>query len=334
MTMRFPLKLQLDLFRYIAQQKRAGNEHFPLVLMLEPLHACNLACAGCGRIVEYEDTYYDKMSLQECFDAIDECGAPIVSVCGGEPLIYKPTPDLLQGCFERGKHVQLCTNAILLDRFMEKVPPHPNLTIQVHLDGMRETHDRVVCQDGVFDTVVPQMKRAVERGYRVSTNTTIFKDTSLSELEELFTMLDDMGVHGFLITPGFAYEVLDNDIYLAKEETHAKFREIREIARRHKVMSTPLYLDFLTGERDLDCSPWANVTRNPRGWKGPCYLITDAHYATYRELLDSTDWEFFAQRRDKRCENCKLHSGFEASAAETLTRSPKDALRFAQWVVR
>jgi len=334
MTMRFPLRLQYDLFRYIAQQKRAGRRHYPLVLMLEPLHACNLACAGCGRIVEYEDTYYDKMTLQECLDSVDECGAPIVSVCGGEPLIYKPTPDLLRGCFERGKHVQLCTNAILLDKFMEKVPPHANLTIQVHLDGMRETHDRVVCQTGVFDTVVPQMKRAVERGYRVSTNTTIYRDTSLEELEELFTMLDGMGVHGFLITPGYAYEVLDNDIYLAKQEVHEKFRKIREIAKRHKVLSTPLYLDFLTGDRDLDCTPWANVTRNPRGWKGPCYLITDTHYQTYRELLESTDWEFFSQRRDKRCENCKLHSGFEASAAETLTRSPKDALRFATWVVR
>lgn len=332
--MRFPLRLQYDLFRYIAQQKRAGKRHYPLVLMLEPLHACNLACAGCGRIVEYEDTYYDKMTLQECLDSVDECGAPIVSVCGGEPLIYKPTPDLLRGCFERGKHVQLCTNAILLDRFMEKIPPHPNLTIQVHLDGMRETHDRVVCQEGVFDAIVPQMKRAVERGYRVSTNTTIYKDTSLAELEELFTMLDGMGVHGFLITPGYAYEVLDNDIYLAKQEVHEKFRKIREIAKRHKVLSTPLYLDFLTGDRDLDCTPWANVTRNPRGWKGPCYLITDSHYKTYRELLESTDWEFFSQRRDKRCENCKLHSGFEASAAETLTRSPKDALRFASWVVR
>ncbi|HBZ72556.1 MAG TPA: adenosyl-hopene transferase HpnH [Deltaproteobacteria bacterium] len=332
--MRFPLRLQYDLFRYIAKQKRAGRQHYPLVLMLEPLHACNLACAGCGRIVEYEDTYYDKLTLQECLDSVDECGAPVVSVCGGEPLIYKPTPDLLRGCFERGKHVQLCTNAILLDKFMEKVPPHTNLTIQVHLDGMRETHDRLVCQEGVFDTVVPQMKRAVERGYRVSTNTTIYKDTSLEELEELFTMLDGMGVHGFLITPGYAYQVLDNDIYLAKQEVHEKFREIREIAKRHKVLSTPLYLDFLTGDRDLDCTPWANVTRNPRGWKGPCYLITDTHYKTYRELVESTDWAFFSQRRDKRCENCKLHSGFEASAAETVTRSPKEALRFANWVVR
>jgi len=332
--MRFPIGLTASLTAHILRKKLAGERFVPLVLMLEPLFACNLNCATCGRIREYRDRVSETMSVEDCLESSRECGAPIVSVCGGEPLIYKPTPDLLKGCFERGKHVQLCTNAILLDRFMDKVPPHPNLTIQVHLDGMRETHDRVVCQEGVFDTVMPQMKRAVLRGYRVSTNTTIFKDTSLQELEELFTLLDDMGVHGFLITPGFAYEVLDNDIYLAKEETHAKFRDIREIARRHKVMSTPLYLDFLTGDRDLDCSPWANVTRNPRGWKGPCYLITDAHYATYRELLDSTDWEFFAQRRDKRCENCKLHSGFEASAAETLTRSPKDALRFAQWVVR
>ena len=332
--MRFPLRLQIDLFRYIARQKRAGNQHYPLVLMLEPLHACNLACAGCGRIVEYEDTYYDKMTLEECLGAVDECGAPIVSVCGGEPLIYKAYPELLQGCFARKKHVQLCTNAILLDRFMEKVPPHPNLTIQVHLDGMRETHDRSVCKEGVFDTVIPQMERAVQRGYRVCTNTTIFKDTSDEELEELFSMLDRMGVHGFLITPGYAYEVLGNDIYLAKEEVHERFRRIAEIARHHKVLSTPRYLEFLTGERDLSCSPWANVTRNPRGWKGPCYLITDAHYATYRDLMEETDWEFFRERRDKRCENCKLHSGFEASAAEAVASNPRDMLQFARWVVR
>jgi hopanoid biosynthesis associated radical SAM protein HpnH len=332
--MRFPIRLQFDLFRYIAKQRLSGRKHYPLVLMLEPLHACNLACAGCGRIVEYEETYYDKMSLDECFESIDECGAPIVSVCGGEPLIYKQYPELLQGCFDRGKHVQLCTNAILLDRFMEKVPPHANLTIQVHLDGMRETHDRSVCEEGVFDKVIPQMKRAVEKGYRVSTNTTIFKDTSDEELEAMFTMLDDMGVHGFLITPGYAYQVLDNDIYMAKEEVHRRFHRIKEIAQRHKVLSTPLYLKFLTGERDLLCSPWANVTRNPRGWKGPCYLITDGHYKTYRELMETTDWEFFHQRRDKRCENCKLHSGFEASAAEELTRSFSDALEFGRWVVR
>jgi hopanoid biosynthesis associated radical SAM protein HpnH len=332
--MRFPLRLQLDLFRHIARQKRAGRKHFPLVLMLEPLHACNLACAGCGRIVEYEDTYYDKMSLEECLASIDECDAPIVSVCGGEPLIYKPYPELLQGCFERGRHVQLCTNAILLDRFMEKVPPHPNLMIQVHLDGMRETHDRSVCKEGVFDTIMPQMRRAVERGYRVCTNTTIFKDTTDEELEELFTTLDAMGVHGFLITPGYAYEVLDNDIYLAKEDVHQRFRRIAEIARRHKVLSTPRYLEFLTGERDLSCSPWANVTRNPRGWKGPCYLITDGHYESYRELMEQTDWEFFKERRDKRCENCKLHSGFEASAAQEVASSPRDALRFLRWVAQ
>jgi hopanoid biosynthesis associated radical SAM protein HpnH len=332
--MRFPLQLQTDLFRYIARQKRAGNEHFPLVLMLEPLHACNLACAGCGRIVEYEDTYHEKMSLEECLGAVDECGAPIVSLCGGEPLIWKRYPELLQGCFERGKHVQLCTNALLLDRFMEKVPAHPNLTLQVHLDGMRETHDRSVCEEGVFDAVIPQMRRAVERGYRVCTNTTIFKETTDEELDALFTMLDDMGVHGFLVTPGFHYEVLHNDIYLAKEEVHGRFRRIVEIARRHKVLSTPRYLEFLTGDRELHCSPWANPTRNPRGWKGPCYLITDAHYPSYRELMEDTDWEFFRERRDRRCENCKLHSGFEASAAEEVTRNLWDMLRFVRWVVR
>lgn len=332
--MRFPVRLQYDLFRYIAKQRMAGRKHYPLVLMLEPLHACNLACAGCGRIVEYEDTYYDKMSLDECFQSMDECGAPIVSICGGEPLIYKQYPELIQGTLARGKHIQLCTNAILLDRFMEKVPPHPNLMIQVHLDGMRETHDRSVCEPGVFDKVIPQMQRAVDRGYRVCTNTTIFKETSDEELEELFGMLDRMGVHGFLITPGYAYQVLGNDIYMAKQEVHRRFERIAEIARRHKVLSTPLYLRFLTGERDLLCSPWANVTRNPRGWKGPCYLITDAHYKTYRELMEATDWEFFRQRRDKRCENCKLHSGFEASAAEQVTRSFSDALEFARWVVR
>lgn len=332
--MRFPVQLQWDLFRYLARQKAAGNRHAPLVLMLEPLHACNLACAGCGRIVEYEDTYHDKLPLEACLGAVDECGAPVVSVCGGEPLLWKPLPELLRGCFDRGRHVQLCTNGILLDRFMDKVPPHPNLTLQVHLDGMRDTHDRVVCEEGVFDKVVPQMRRAVERGYRVCTNTTIYRDTSDEELAELFAFLDEMGVHGFLITPGYAYEVLENDIYMVKEEVHERFRRIRSLAAKHRVLSTPVYLDFLAGERDLDCTPWANVTFNPRGWKGPCYLITDRHYETYRELLEGTDWEFFAQRRDKRCENCKLHSGFEASAARVVASEPRQALRFARWVVR
>jgi len=329
--MRVPLRLMIDLSRYMVRKKRSGDQYFPLVLMLEPLHACNLACIGCGRIVEYKDTIRDQMPLEEALASADEAGAPIVSICGGEPLMYKHIVPLTKGLIERKRHVQICTNALLLERFVKQVEPSIYLSFNVHIDGMRETHDRVVDRDGVFDTCVRMIEMLKQKGYRVQTNSTIFRETSADEIEELIKTLAGLGVDGMLLTPGYHYQVLENDIYLTKDEMPLKFKRVRKLAEDYKIMNTPIYLDYLTGERDLMCSPWTTVTRNPRGWKGPCYLITNGHYKTFAELHQATDWEFYRTKQDFRCRDCKLHSGFEGTVALGVGKNLKDTWAMARY---
>ncbi len=332
--MRVPLRLMVDLARYMTRKKRSGEQYFPLVLMLEPLHACNLACIGCGRIVEYKDTIRDQMPLEEALASADEAGAPIVSICGGEPLMYKHIVPLTKGLIERKRHVQICTNALLLERFVKQVEPSVYLSFNVHIDGMRETHDRVVDRDGVFDTCVRMIKMLKAKGYRVQTNSTIFRETSADEIEELIKMLAGLHVDGMLLTPGYHYQVLENDIYLKKEEMPVKFKRVRKLAEDYKIMNTPIYLDYLTGDRDLLCSPWTTVTRNPRGWKGPCYLITNGHYKTFTELHQATDWEFYRTKQDFRCRDCKLHSGFEGTVALDVGKNLKDTWSMARYYLQ
>jgi hopanoid biosynthesis associated radical SAM protein HpnH len=331
--MRMPLRLMLDLGRYIRKMKRSGNQYFPLVLMLEPLHACNLACIGCGRIVEYKDSIRDQMPLEESLGAAEEAGAPIVSICGGEPLMYKHIVPLTKGLIERQRHVQICTNAILLERFIKQVPPDPYLSFNIHLDGMRETHDRVVDRQGVFDTCVRMIKLLKEKGYRVQTNSTIFRETSAEEIEELVKMLASLKVDGMLVTPGYHYQVLTNDIYLKSDEMPYKFQRVKKLAEDYKIINTPLYLEYLVGDRDLLCSPWTTVTRNPRGWKGPCYLITNGHYGSFKELLEATDWEYYRTKQDPRCKDCKLHSGFEGTAALQFGQNIRDSWKMVRHYV-
>ncbi len=303
--MRVPLKLMLDLGRYMRRKRRAGEKYFPLVLMLEPLHACNLACIGCGRIVEYKDTIRDQMPLEEALSAADEADAPIVSICGGEPLMYKHIVPLTKGLIERQRHVQICTNALLLERFIRQVEPSPYLCFNVHIDGMRETHDRVVDRDGVFDTCVRMIKLLKEKGYRVQTNSTIFRETGAEEIEELVKMLGALGVDGMLLTPGYHYQVLTNDdIYLKREEMPAKLKRVRKLAD--------------------------TVTRNPQGWKGPCYLITNGHYKTFSQMHEATDWEYYRTKQDIRCRDCKLHSGFEGTVALQFGENLKDSWRMVR----
>ncbi|HEY2104838.1 MAG TPA: adenosyl-hopene transferase HpnH [Candidatus Binataceae bacterium] len=329
--MRMRFKLMTDLARYMSRQKRAGNKYFPIVLMLEPLHACNLACVGCGRIVEYKDTIRDQMTLDEALGAAAEANAPIVSICGGEPLIYKHIVPLTRGLIERGRHTMICTNALLIERFIKQVPPSPYLSFNIHLDGMRETHDRVVDRDGVFDTCIRMIKLLKEKGYWVQTNTTVFRETTAEEIEEMVTMLGTLGVDGMLLSPGYHYQVLTNDIYLKSEETPEKFRRVKKLADDYKIINTPIYLEYLTGERDLLCSPWTTVTRNPRGWKGPCYLITNGHYQTYNELHQAIDWEFYRTKQDIRCRDCKMHSGFEGTVAMDFGKNLKDSWKMVRY---
>jgi hopanoid biosynthesis associated radical SAM protein HpnH len=333
--MRVPLRQMIDLGRYMSRKKRAGEKYFPLVLMLEPLHACNLACIGCGRIVEYKDTIRDQMPLEEAVGAASEADAPIVSICGGEPLMYKHIVPLTKRLIEEQKrHVMICTNAILIERFVKQVEPSRYLSFNLHIDGMRETNDRILNRAGHFDTVVKMIKLLKERGYRVQTNSTIFRETSADEVDELVKFLGDMGVDGILLTPGYHYQVLNNDeIYLKKEEMPKKFERVRKLADDYKIINTPIYLDYLVGERDLLCSPWTTVTRNPRGWKGPCYLITNGHYKTFSELHAATDWEYYRTKQDVRCRDCKLHSGFEGTVAMDFGKNLKDSWRMVRHYV-
>ena len=328
--MRIPLKQMTDLVRYLSRKKRSGEKYFPLVLMLEPLHACNLACIGCGRIVEYKDTIRDQMPLDEALGAADEADAPIVSICGGEPLMYKHIVALTKGLIERRRHVQICTNALLLERFVKHVEPNPYLSFNVHIDGMKETHDRVVDRDGVFDTCVKMIKMLKEKKYRVQTNTTVFRETTADELEELIKMLTALKVDGMLVTPGYHYQVLTNDIYLKNDEMPAKFRRVKKLAEDYKIINTPIYLEYLTGDRDLLCSPWTTVTRNPRGWKGPCYLITNGHYQSFKEMHAATDWEYYRTKQDFRCRDCKLHSGFEGTTALEFGKNFRDSYKMVR----
>jgi hopanoid biosynthesis associated radical SAM protein HpnH len=333
--MRMPFKQMMDLGRYIQRSKRSGEKYFPLVLMLEPLHACNLACIGCGRIVEYKETIRDMMPLEEALGSAEECGAPLVSICGGEPLMYKHIVPLTQRLIEeQHRHVMICTNAILLERFVRQMPPSPYLSFNIHLDGMRDTNDRIVDRKGHFDIVVKMIKMLKERGYRVQTNTTVFREHTGQELEEMVKFLTSLGVDGMLLSPGYHYEVLANgDLYTKNGDMPAKFRRVRDMSHDYRIINTPIYLDYLLGERDLTCSPWTTVTRNPQGWKGPCYLITNGHYKTFRELHEATDWEFYRTKQDFRCRDCKMHSGFEGTVALEFGQSLKDSLRMVRHYV-
>lgn len=329
--MRFPLRLTYDLSRYIAGNRLKKIDKFPLVLMLEPTHLCNLACSGCGRIREYADTIGRMMTLAECLRSVDECPAPIVTITGGEPLLYPEIIELVSGVLARGKHIQFCTNAILLQEFLPKLPRHNNLTLNIHLDGLESTHDRILERKGAYKTAIEAIVEAKRLGFRVCTNTTIFRGTDLIEIELLFSKLTEIGVDGLLVAPGFDYEAVGEEIFLVKRDIELKFREIYKMSRRFHFWSTPMYLRFLKGEKSLQCTPWGNPTRNPLGWKAPCYLITDAHYPTYREMMANTEWERYGVGRDERCTQCMMHCGFEPTVVTEIARSWRDMLEMAVW---
>ncbi len=336
--MRFPLSLTRSMTSYLVKKRLSRQTRFPLVLMLEPLHACNLTCTGCGRIREYASTIKDTLSVQECLDSIDECGAPVVSICGGEPLIYRGIEELVAKTVEREKHVYLCTNGTTLEQKVAGFTPSSRLFINVHLDGMEATHDAAVERPGAFAKAVAGVKAAKQAGFQVCTNTTVYKETDMHEIAVLCEYLTEIGVDGFMISPAYGYEAVQHanpagaaDIFLTRDEIRAKFRQAQKLLRGFRLVTSPLYLEFLAGQRELTCAAWANPTRNIKGWKGPCYLITDAHYGTYRELVESTDWDRLGPGNDPRCEHCMVHCGFEPSAVLSANRHFRDMLRMALW---
>jgi hopanoid biosynthesis associated radical SAM protein HpnH len=336
--MRFPLSLTRSMAAYLLGKKLAGEKRFPLVLMLEPLHACNLSCTGCGRIREYADTMHRRLSVEQCLGAVAECGAPIVSICGGEPLIYPEIEVLIESLVRQRKHVYLCTNGVLLEKKLGCLRPSSRLFINVHVDGMEATHDRLVEREGVFAAAIRGILDAKTAGFQVCTNTTIYKDTDIHEIAVLFDYLYELGVDGFMISPAFGYSSVSQAdprgaarIFMTREEVHEKFRAARTPLRRFRLNASPIYLEFLRGERELDCAAWANPTYNVRGWRGPCYLLGDAHYETYRELVAATDWDRLGRSGDSRCRHCLVHCGFEPAAVLSAPKGFRDVLRMAVW---
>lgn len=329
--MRFPLHLTTDTIRLQMRNAVRGNNRYPFVLMLEPLYTCNLACVGCA-IERHTGKLSDRVSLEACFEAAEVSGAPVISICGGEPTIYPELKELVAGLIDRKRHIYLCTNGLLLDeKVYGVIEPNKRLMINVHLDGMRETHDYVCARNGVFDKALDMIKRGVDLGHHIVTNTTVFKETRLEEIEELCEMLTKMGVEGMLISPGYQYESVEADIFLTREDMKQKFRRILEISKKYKLTSTPMFLEFAAGLRDYKCSPWSTVTFTPRGWKGPCYLIGKSYSETWDEFWNDTDWDYWESREDDLCQNCAMHSGFEASVVRELPKHPGDMLRMAAW---
>ncbi len=329
--MRFPLHITTDMIRHQVVQAVKGNKRFPFVLMLEPLYTCNLACIGCAT-ERHTGKLRDRLPVASCLEALDACGAPAVSICGGEPTLYPELPELVAAIIERRRHIYLCTNALLLDETVfGKVPPHRRLTINVHLDGLRKTHDYVCDRDGVFEKALAMIRESKERGYHVITNTTVFKETDIDEVEELCKTLFAMGIDGMLVSPGYHYESVEADIFLTREEIQRKFERVLELSKQYRMTSTPMFLEFAAGRRDYRCSPWSTVTFTPRGWKGPCYLIGKGYTWDWQEFWTGTDWDYWESRQDELCANCAMHSGFEASAVMELRRSPRDLARMVAW---
>jgi hopanoid biosynthesis associated radical SAM protein HpnH len=329
--MRYPLHVAVDTLRVQVTNAVAGRRRYPFVLMLEPLYACNLACLGCA-VERHTGKLKDRLSPEGCFRAAEAARAPVVSICGGEPTLYPELEELVLGLIERRKHLYLCTNGLLLDRTVYgRIHPNRRLTINVHLDGMKATHDYVCDREGVFDQAVAMIKEGVRLGHHVMANTTIFKDTEVDEVEDLCRLLAGLGVEGILIAPGYQYESVERDIFLARSEMHQKFRRVLEMSKRYRIASSPMFLEFAAGLRDYPCSPWSTVTYTPRGWKGPCYLIGEAYSASFDDFWNGTDWTYWESRQDARCRNCAMHSGFEASVVRELPQHPGDMLRMVAW---
>jgi hopanoid biosynthesis associated radical SAM protein HpnH len=327
--MAMSMQAQLSVFKYLVTQKMKGVEKYPLVMMLEPLFACNLECAGCGKIQYPTDILRKRMTPQECFDAVDECGAPIVSIAGGEPLIHPEIGQIVEGFIARKKPIYLCTNAILLEKNIHKFKPSPYLIFSIHLDGVEKTHDRMVCQEGVYKTATSAIKLAKSLGFCVMTNSTIFQGESSEEFRSFFDDNMAMGIDGMMISPGYAYEKApEQQLFLKQEQSKAWFKEALKDWRTKgwAFNHSPFYMDFLEGKRTYECTPWGNPLRNVFGWQRPCYLMNEGGYAkTYRELLETTDWSKYGHASgNPKCLNCMTHCGFEpTSVADSFSSISK-----------
>ena len=324
--MAIPLLQKARIGAYIVGQQLAGRKRYPLVLMLEPLFRCNLACAGCGKIDYPDEILQQRLSVAECLSAVDECGAPVISIAGGEPLLHKEIDTIVKGIVARRKFVYLCTNALLMRKRIGLFNPSPYFVWSVHLDGDREMHDRSVCEEGVYERAVAAIGTAKARGFRVNINCTLFNDADPERVARFFDAAAGLGIDGITVSPGYAYErAPDQAHFLTRERTKQLFRDVFRRGRGARAWSfsqSGLFLDFLAGNREYRCTPWGNPTRNVFGWQRPCYLLGEGYAQSFRELMEETDWDAYGTGNYEKCADCMVHSGYEATAVRDAVRHP------------
>jgi len=330
--MGIPLIQKYRIGRYLLTQKLRGRERYPLVLMLEPLFQCNLACAGCGKIDHPKEILRRRMSVEQALDAVDECDAPVVSIPGGEPLIHRQLPQIVAGIIARRKFVYLCTNALLLAKHIDEYRPSRYLAFSIHLDGNRERHDASVCQEGVYDKAVAAIRLARGKGFRVTVNCTLFSGEDPQQVAAFFDEVMQLGIEGITVSPGYSYERAPRqDVFLGRAASKRLFRDIFRAGRRGgsrwRFTNSSLFLDFLAGNQTYQCTPWSNPTYNLFGWQRPCYLLDEGYASSFRSLMEDTDWERYGVGRNARCDNCMAHCGYEGTAVEDMLAHPLKALR-------
>ncbi|MGH7119154.1 MAG: adenosyl-hopene transferase HpnH [Acetobacteraceae bacterium] len=327
-----PLNQMIRVGAYVVRQHLAGRRRYPLVLMLEPLFRCNLACKGCGKIDYPDEILNQRLSPEECFAAVEECGAPVVAIAGGEPLLHKQLPEIVEGMLARGKFVYLCTNALLMEKKLDRFRPHRNFAFDVHLDGDREVHDRSVDQEGVHERAISAIKAAKAKGFRVCINTTLFDGADPARVAAFLDEMTKVGLDGVMISPGYAYErAPDQEHFLNRRKAKELFRDIfrRGRGRGWKFNQSSLFLDFLAGNQRYRCTPWGKPTRNVFGWQLPCYLLAEGYARTFKELMETTNWDLYGTGNYAKCANCMVHSGYEATAVADAVAHPWKALHVA-----
>ena len=330
--MSVPLKQKIRVGAYVAKQRLMGVERYPLVLMLEPLFRCNLACAGCGKI-DYPDAILNqRLSVADCLEAVDECGAPVVSIAGGEPLLHKEIEKIVEGIIARKKFVYLCTNALLLEKRIDRFKPNPYFVWSIHLDGDKAMHDHSVCEEGVYERAESAIRLAKSKGFRVNINCTLFDGAEPERVARFFDSVMAMGLDGITVSPGYAYErAPDQAHFLNRRKTKELFRGIfrAQNGQKWSFSQSRLFLDFLAGNQNYHCTPWGNPTRTYFGWQRPCYLLGEGYTKTFKELMASTDWDKYGTGNYEKCADCMVHSGYEATAVMDAVKHPLKALGVA-----